>query len=73
MQEALKGLEGIAKIVNDILCFGLDDTPEEAEADHDQHLSRLLNQADQHHLKLNPNKVQFKLPKIAFLVKCLLI
>ena len=32
MQEALEGLEGIANIAGDILCYGLGDTPKEAEA-----------------------------------------
>ena len=42
IQEALDGLNGIANIADDILCFGLGDTWDEAEAEHDRHLLALL-------------------------------
>ena len=41
--EALEGLEGIVDKADDILVFGLGNTPEEMEAAHDQHLFRLLH------------------------------
>ena len=67
IQEALDGLNGIANIADDILCFGLGDTWDEAEAEHDRHLLALLERAGQRNLKLNPSKIQFKLPKISFM------
>ena len=65
-QEAFNGLTGIANMADDILCFGLGEMPEEAEEEHDKNLE-LLNCADQRIFKLNPKKMQFKLPRIAFM------
>ena len=67
MQEALDGLEGIANIADDVLCYGLGETPEEAEAEHNRHLLSLLDHAKERNLKFNPTKIQFKLPRIAFM------
>ena len=57
MQEALDGLEGIANIADDVLCYGLGETPEEAEAEHDRQLISLLDHAKERNLKFNKNTV----------------
>ena len=67
MQEALDGLSGIGNIADDVLVYGLGDTPEEAEADHDRNLLALLTRAQDRHLKLNPTKIQFKLTQLKFM------
>ena len=59
MQEALDGLNGVGNIADDILVFGLGDSPAEAEADHDRNLRALLGRAQERDLKLNPTKIQF--------------
>ena len=67
MQEALEGLAGIGNIADDILVYGLGDSPEEAEADHDRNLQALLSRAQARNLKLNPTKIQFKLTQLKFM------
>ena len=64
IQEAL---DGVANIADDILLFGLGDTPDQAEAEHDRNFLSLLDRADNRNLKLNANKLQFKRPRIAFM------
>lgn len=42
MNQALAGLEGVLDIVDDVLIYGVGDTEEQANADHDQKLIKLL-------------------------------
>lgn len=42
MNQALAGLEGVLDIVDDVLIYGVGDTKEQASADHDQKLIKLL-------------------------------
>ena len=67
MQEALDGLNGVGNIADDILVYGLGDSPAEAEADHDRNLRALLGRAQERDLKLNPTKIQFKLVQLKFM------
>ena len=67
MQQALEGLDGIGNIADDVLVYGLGDSPEEAEADHDRNLRALLNRSQERDLKLNPTKIQFKLTQLKFM------
>ena len=45
MQEALDGLAGIGNIADDILVYGLSDSPAEAGTAHDRNLQALLSRA----------------------------
>ena len=47
--------------------FGLGDTQEEADLDHDNNLLAFLERAKARGLKLNPSKIQFKLDAISFM------
>ena len=67
MQELLDGLCGVGNIADDILIFGLGDTQEEADSNHDRHLLALLQCAEESRLKLNPNKIQFRLRELTFM------
>jgi transposase InsO family protein len=67
MHEALDGLVGVANIADDIMVFGLGDTPAEAEIDHDRNLLALMQRVQVKNVKLNPSKVQFKLKAISFM------
>ena len=67
IQEVLDGLDGVAIIADVNLLFGLGDTPEQADAEHDRNFLSLLDRADNRNLKLNANKLQFKRPRIAFM------
>jgi hypothetical protein len=67
MHELLDGLPGVFSIADDVLVVGQGDTRDEANREHDQHLIALMHRSAEHNLKWNPNKVQFKLPKITFM------
>ncbi len=67
IQEVLEGLPGIANIADDMCIFGLGDTQEEADLDHDNNLLAFLERAKARGLKLNPSKIQFKLDAISFM------
>ena len=54
-------------MADDILIYGLGDSPEEAEMSHDKHLSHLMQRVVERNMKLNPAKVQFKLKRIRFM------
>ena len=57
MQELLDGVCGVGNIAYDILIFGLGDTQEEADSNHDRHLLALLQRAEECRLKVNPHKI----------------
>ena len=44
LNQALAGLEGVLDIVDDVLIYGVGDTEEKANADHDQKLIKLLRE-----------------------------
>ena len=67
ISSALDGLPGVFRIADDILIYGLGDSPEEAEVSHDKHLSLLMQRVVERNMKLNPAKVQFKLKGIGFM------
>ena len=49
------------------MIFGLSNTPEEAEIDHDRNLLLLMERIREKNVKLNPTKIQFKLKSISFM------
>ncbi|XP_028394385.1 uncharacterized protein K02A2.6-like [Dendronephthya gigantea] len=47
LDQCLEGLPGVYKIADDLLIIGKGDTDEEAECDHDQHLTMLFEHVEQ--------------------------
>ena len=62
----LEGLQVIS-IANDILIPGCGDTDGEARIDHDRNLIAVLERFEQHHVKLNVNKMKFLVRKAVFM------
>ena len=68
IQEVLDGLDGVAIIADVNLLFGLGDTPEQADAEHDRNFLNLLDRVDNQNLNLNTNNLLFKRPQINQLI-----
>ena len=66
LNEDLEGLDGVRTIADDIIVFGVGDTNDEAVVDHDRRLLALLESFRQRHIKLNKDKVKFKLPQLSY-------
>ena len=64
---ALEGLEGIICIADDILIFGEGNDYEEAQKDHDRRFIALMERCHQRNIKLNADKLQFKLKELKFM------
>ena len=60
-------LEGVINIADDILIYGCGDTQEEADKDHDKNLIDLLERCKERSLKLNPEKLKFRLHELSFM------
>ena len=67
MHQALEGLNGIAIVADDILVFGEGDTDAEAEQDHDRNLRKLLERCRMQSLKINKDKMKYKLEEVKFI------
>ena len=67
LQQALDGLEGIECVADDIILFGVGDTKEQAEKDHDRKLEALLQRCRDKGIKLNQKKSVLKATSIPFL------
>jgi len=61
IQRVLTGLQGAANISDDIIVHGRGD------ADHDQNLEAAMQRVADSGLTLNPEKCQFKMPKLEFM------
>ena len=55
--EFLDGLNGVINIADDICVYGCGDTKEEADIDHDQNLTQLLEMCNEHDLRLSARKI----------------
>ena len=66
LNEALEGLHGVRTIADDIIVFGVGDTDDEAVVDQDRKLLALLECCRQRHIKLNKDKMKFKLPQLPY-------
>ena len=66
LNEALEGLDGVRTIADDIIDFGVGDTDDEAVVDHDLKLMALLQRCRQRHIKLNKDKMKFKLAQLSY-------
>ena len=67
LDNALEGLEGVVPIFDDILVFGAERTREEAVLDHDKKLTTLLDRCRLRGIKLNKEKLKFRLDKVSFM------
>ena len=67
MYELIEGLDGVEVVADDFVVIGFGDTMEEAAANHDKNLGGLLSRYEQHDIKLNPYKIQFKRDKVPFI------
>ena len=67
MNEVLSGLKNVACIADDVLCFGVGDTYEEAIADHDRCLIALLDRCREKNLHLNKEKLQINRKSTTFM------
>ena len=67
LHEKLAGLEGLEIIQDDMLVVGYRDTQEEADANHDANLRKLLHRAREVNLKLNSKKMSLKKPQVKFM------
>ena len=65
LNDALEGLDGVRTIADGIIVFIVGDTDEEVVVDHDRKLVALLERCRQRHIKLNKDKMKFKLPQLA--------
>lgn len=67
MHEQLQDLPGIKIIVDDILIYGSGDNFEEAQKDHDNNMILLLNRLRERNIKINPEKIKFKLKEVKYI------
>ena len=67
LDNALEGLDGVTPIFDDILIYGAGETEAEAINDHDRKLVALLNRCREKGIKLNKEKVKFRLPEVTFM------
>jgi len=65
--EVLEGLEGVTVIADDILVYGVGDTYEEAEQDHDAKLLKLFERSRQVNLKFNRRKMKLKQKSVPYM------
>ena len=65
--KSYKGLDGVEILRDDILVAGYGDTQEEAEANHDQNLRKLLDRARKVNLKLNSKKMNLMKQQVKFM------
>ena len=66
LNEALEGLDGVRTIADDIIVFGVGHADDEAVVDHDCKLLALLERCRQRHIRLNKDKMKFKLPQQSY-------
>ena len=67
LKTALEGLDGIVCIADDILVFGEGNDYAEVERDHDRQFIALMERCHHKNIKLNPQKLQFKLKEVKFM------
>lgn len=67
VNHALARLEGILDIVDDVLIYGVGDTEEQANADHDQKLVKLLERCQSQGIALNPDELTLCTKSMTFM------
>ena len=53
--------------MDDVLIYGVRDTEEQANADHDQKLVKLLERCQSHGITLNPGKLKLRTKSVTFM------
>ena len=67
VNQALEGLKGVLDITDDILIYGVGDTEEQANADHDKKLRMLLQRCRERGIALNRDKVKLRRKEVSFM------
>ena len=67
LQQALSGLDGVECVADDIIVFGVGDTKEEAQENHDQRLRALLQRCREKNIRLNRKKSVLRTASVSFL------
>lgn len=57
----------VINIADDIYVYGCGDTKEEADIDHDQNLTQLLEKCNEHDIRLSTKKMQFESSSVSFM------
>ena len=65
--QTLEGLDGVLNIADDILIYGVGDSPEQANADHDRKLEALLQRCRERGIALNRDKLKLRLKRVMFM------
>lgn len=63
----MEGLDGVLDITDDILIYGVGNTEDEANADHDQKLLKLLERCQSRGIALNPDKLKLRRKSVTFM------
>ena len=67
LHEVTVGLTGVEVVADDILVYGVGDTDEQANANHDQNLLELLQRAQECNLKFNLKKLKLRKKSITYM------
>jgi len=67
MHELIEGLCGVEVVADDFVAIGRGDTLEEASKDHDKNLGALLLRCHERGVKLNAEKIKFKMTEVPFI------
>ena len=67
LHDILCGLEGVVNVADDIIVVSRGESLAEATLDHDHTVLDLLHRLSQHNIKLNTDKIKFKIPTAPFM------
>ena len=67
MQKLIEGLCGVEVVVSDFVVIGFGDTFEEVVQDHDRNLTGLLQRCEQQQVRINTDKIKFRMHKVLFI------
>lgn len=63
----MDGLSGLLDVHDDMVVYGVDDTDEQADADHDRNLEKFLQRCREKGIKLNKQKLKLKCTEFPYL------
>ena len=67
INQALDGLNGVLNIADDILVYGVGNTIDEANADHNRNLEALLKRCCERNIALNRDKLKLQRKEVSFM------
>ena len=67
MHELIEGLHGVEVVADDFVAIGFGNTQAEAMLDHDKNLAGLLQRCEQRNVRLNADKIKFRMHEVPFL------